>query len=186
MNIIGGQFRGRVIHMPDDIRPTNNKVRAALFEILKDRIQGAMFLDLYAGSGAIGIEALSRGAKRVDFVENQPKCMAMLNRNLKDLGISQEYSHIYKSDAARAIKLFSKNRVLFDIIFMDPPYYKDLAKNTLIEISSCDILTANAFVVSEVFKKDFLPDQIGNLKKFRTYRYGDTMLEIFVKHEFIS
>jgi len=180
MRIIGGKFKGRTIAMPKGIRPTSDKVREALFEILKARIKDSSFLDLYCGGGAIGIEAFSRGAKGTTFVDNGAKCISVLRKNLAQLDIlDSSCINIYNKDAIKLPGIFQPKSAVFDIVFLDPPYYRDIAKNTLIAISNCDILARNAILVAEVYKKDILPEEIGILKKFRTSRYGDTNLEFY-------
>jgi 16S rRNA (guanine966-N2)-methyltransferase len=182
MKIIAGEYKGRIIDMPAGIRPTSSKVREALFEILKSRIKGAKFLDLYCGSGAMGIEALSRGAEKTVFVDNNHSCISILKRNLSKLGASQSSYDIYNKDCIDAFRrggTLCRPYNLFDIIFLDPPYYKDLAKNTLIGLSDYDILTPNALVIAEVFKKEGLPEELGFFRKIRSYKYGDTLLEFF-------
>lgn len=185
MRIIGGEFKGRVIDMPRQIRPTSDKAREALFEILKPRIEGASFLDIYCGSGAIGIEAFSRGAKGIDFIDNNPICINKLKKNLAGLGIMDTSSiNIYNMDALLALRHLEENSRLYDIIFMDPPYYRDIARNALIALSNYAILTPNVVIVAETHKKDVLPEEIGMLAKARVSRYGDTKLEFFevIKH----
>lgn len=180
MRIISGKLKNRIIAMPKLIRPTSDKVREALFEILKNCIEGSNFLDLYSGSGAIGIEAFSRGAKSVTFVDNNFRCIKVLKDNLQKCGISEVSTiHIYNMEALSSLELFEKKGFSFDIIFLDPPYYKDTAKNTLIAISRCDILPRNAIVILEVYKKENLDEEVGTLRKFRSSRYGDTKLEFF-------
>lgn len=180
MRIIAGKFKGRTIDMPKGIRPTPQKVREALFEILKNRLEGASFLELYCGSGAIGIEAFSRGAENVTFVDNDAKCIGILKKNLRQLDIMDSSTlNIYNMDAIKALGEIKKSCLPFDIVFLDPPYYKDIAKNTLIALSDYDILTCNALVVAEVYKKDILPEEFGRFKKIRTSNYGDTKLEFF-------
>lgn len=182
MKIIGGNFKGREIRMPKGIRPTSDKVREALFEILKDRIEGASFLDLFCGSGAMGIEALSRGANTVSFVDSNFLAVSVLKKNLSLLDISGSYNiDIYKKEAIGALPDIERSGSLFDIIFLDPPYNRGMAKNSLIAISRCDILARNPIIVAEIYKKEILPETIGSLTKIRTSRYGDTVLEFFVK-----
>ena len=181
MRIIAGGYKGRIIEMPDGIRPTSDKVRESLFEILKNRIEGASFLDLYSGSGAVGIEALSRGAKKVVFVDNNRNCISVLKANLAKLGISESSYDIYIKDCINGIKTLQRSGSCFDTVFLDPPYYMDLAKNTLIELSGCDILTPNALIIAEVFKKEGLPEESGVFKKIRSSKYSDTLLEFFRK-----
>jgi len=166
--------------MPKAIRPTSGKVRESLFEILKGRIEGSSFLDLYCGSGAVGIEAFSRGAKTVSFVDNNPNCIKILKKNLAQLDILDlSIVNIYKKDVLSSIGAFKRP---FDIIFLDPPYYKQIAKNTLMAISNYDILARNTLIAVETYKRDILPEEVGILKKFRASLYGDTKLEFF-RHE---
>jgi len=181
MKIIAGNYKGRIIEMPGGIRTTSDKIRKSLFEILKNRIGGAIFLDLYCGSGAIGIEALSRGAEKTVFIDNSHNCVSVLKRNLDKIRISQSLYDIYNKDCINGIAMLQKPGCFFDIVFLDPPYYTDLAKNTLIGLSSCDILTPNALVIAEVFKKEGLPEELGDFKKIRSSKYGDTLLEFFRK-----
>lgn len=181
MKIIAGEYKGRIIEMPDGIRPTSDKVRNALFEILKNRIEGAIFLDLYCGSGAMGIEALSRGAKKAVFIDNDHSSVSILKRNLNKLGASQSSYDIYIKDCVNGMGTIQSSGGYFDIVFLDPPYYKDLAKNTLIGLSGCDILSPDAVVIAEVFKKENLPEELGVFRKTRSYKYGDTLLEFFRK-----
>ncbi len=182
MRIIAGKFKGRVIGMPKGIRPTSDKVREALFEILKDRIEGASFLDLYCGSGAMGIEAFSRGAKSVIFADASFKCTKVLKENLTKLDILDLSNiDIYARDSFKVLREFEKESCCFDLVFLDPPYYKDMAKNTLIALSNYDILARNAIVIAEIYKKENLPEEVGRLKKVRTSKYGDTILEFFTK-----
>ena len=181
MKIIAGEYKGRIIEMPKGIRPTSDKVRESLFEILKNKIGGTSFLDLYCGSGAMGIEALSRGAEKAVFIDNNRNCVSVLKRNLDKMGISQSSYNIYIKDCINGIGMFKESGSSFDIVFLDPPYYTDLAKNTLIGLSSCDILTPNALVIAEVFKKEGLPEELGDFRKIRSSKYGDTLLEFFKK-----
>jgi len=167
--------------MPQGIRPTLNKVREALFDILRDAIKERSFLDLYCGAGAVGIEALSNGAGFVSFVDSSSRCISILKKNLNSLKIDMKspYINIYNMDGIKALDMFNSLKTPFDIIFLDPPYNRGIAKNTLIKISSCDILTPNAIVIAEIYKKEALPDLIGPLVKARTYKYGDTVLEFY-------
>lgn len=181
MKIIAGEYKGRIIEMPKGIRPTSDKVREALFEIIKNYIEGAKFLDLYCGSGAIGIEALSRGAEKAVFVDNNHSRVSVLKMNLNKLGIPVTSYDIYNKDCVNNINMFQRLGISFDIVFIDPPYHMGLAKNTLIGLSCCDILSPNALIVAEVFKKESLPEELGTFKKIRSSKYGDTLLEFFRK-----
>jgi len=186
MRIIGGEFRGRIIKMPRSVkvRPTQDRVREAIFNIIKELVPGSKALDLYAGSGAFGMEALSRGAHSVIFVDNNIYCIRVVKSNLSLLGERGKFSQVIKRDALRAISGFEKGKK-FDIIFLDPPYYKDMAKNCLLKIDACDILSHHGLIIAEHFAKDRMPEATVNLKLFREKKYGDTVLSFYrkTKHE---
>ncbi len=164
--------------MPAGIRPTQDKVRKALFDILGD-IEGLSFLELFAGSGAIGFEAVSRGVKDLTLVEYGRDCLLAIKNNIESLKVKA--CGVYPIEAEKAIKVLHKEARLFDIIFLDPPYYKALSKKTLQTLSAYDILTKDGFIIVQHFKKDNLPDALGDLTLFRQSRYGDTMLSFYRK-----
>lgn len=178
MRIISGVYKGRLIKMPKGIRASRDKVRKALFDILGD-IEGLSFLELFAGSGAIAIEALSQGVKEVVLVERDPECIKIIKDNFSLLGCVG-YTLI-PLEGLQALKCLNKAGRKFDLIFMDPPYYQALAKKTLQILTSYDILTASGFIVVEHFKKDNLPDTLGDLVLFRQYKYADTILSFYRK-----
>lgn len=180
MRIIGGEHRSRLIEIPKGVatRPTQDKVRQAVFNILGD-VSGKAVLDLFAGSGAFGIEAVSRGASRATFVENNIKCLQVIKRNLDSLKIGMERYGIIRSDALGAPCKLAESGARFDIIFMDPPYYRDMAKNCLINIDSCDILPQFAMVVVEHHRKDGLPTGLKRLVLYKERKYGDTLITIY-------
>lgn len=176
MRVISGKYKGRIIKMPKGIRPTQDKVRKALFDILGD-VKGLSFLELFAGSGAVGLEALSQGAKQVVFVEEDQKCQEAIRKNLFVIGLSGY--RVIGLDAIGAIKRLKQNNEKFDIIFLDPPYYRKLAKKTLKTLVSYDILAPNGFIIVQHFKKNSLSNVVGDLKLFKQKRYGDTVLSFY-------
>jgi 16S rRNA (guanine966-N2)-methyltransferase len=180
MRIIGGEFRSRLISMPKgvDIRPTQDKVRGAIFNILGD-ITGRRVLELFGGSGALGIEALSRGACHATFVDNNSRCVNTITANLKSLGIEGSRCRVIRADALKIFAALEASDEEFDIIFMDPPYYQDLAKKCLINADSYDILSPIGLVIVEHFKKDIIPADLKALAFDRDRRYGDTVITIF-------
>jgi len=169
--------------MPLGIRPTQDKVKQALFNMIGDKIIDADFLELYAGSGKIGIEALKRGAKSVTFVESSPKCMKVLKENVSkvfpDHGLFPIHYSLLSVD--RAILRLTEQGKKFDIIFMDPPYYKEEAKNSLIILDNYDIYTDTSHIYVEHFKKDILPNQLKSLNLCKVKAYGDTFLTLYLK-----
>jgi 16S rRNA (guanine966-N2)-methyltransferase len=178
MKILGGKFRGRPLGMPRHIRPTQNKVRKAIFDIMGD-IEGLSFLELFAGSGAVGFEAASRGVGELTMVESDDRCLSVLKRNLAAFGVN---CGVYLKDAEGAIRYFHSAKKTFDIVFLDPPYYQELAKKALQTIGAYDILAPNGFVIVQHFKRDILPETAGNLRLLRQRSYGDTLLSIYQKN----
>lgn len=198
MHIISGIFKGKVIKIPKDIRPTQNKVREALFDILGD-IRGLSFLDLYAGSGAVGLEALSHTAGMTVFVERDRKYCLIIMESIEKLDIGSSVSlrasgiehrvSVITMDALRAISLFSHERRKFDMVFFDPPYHRDLpsdysgglAKKTLKVLSRYDIVSHNGLVISQHSKKDLLPEMSGDLCLIKQAKYASTALSFYKK-----
>jgi 16S rRNA (guanine(966)-N(2))-methyltransferase RsmD len=209
MRITTGKYKGRNLLMPKGIRPTQDKVRKAIFDILGD-IEGLSFLELYAGSGAVGLEALSRGAADVVMVELNRDCQVAIRKNMETLKAVS--CSLYPQEAEKAILRLHKDKRSFDIIFLDPPYYMgkvgtpgligkagvlpsaatpnlkgkvgvsvSLTKNTLQTLGAYDILAPNGLVIAQHFKRDDLPKEAGNLALIKESRYGDTILSIYRK-----
>lgn len=180
MRIIGGEFRSRLISMPKgvEMRPTQDKVREAVFNILGD-MTGKRVLELFAGSGAFGIEAISRGAGHATFVDNNFRCIDTIKENLGSLGIDSNRYDLVKADALKVLPKLLKDDKKFDIVFMDPPYYRELAKKCLINADAYDILSPIGLIVVEHFKKDILPTDLKTILFNQERRYGDTVITIF-------
>jgi 16S rRNA (guanine(966)-N(2))-methyltransferase RsmD len=184
MKIIGGQFKGRNFYMPAGIRPTQNLARGALFDLLGQDMGGVIFLDLFAGSGAVGLEAISRGAAKVMFVEKDPKCAAVITENMALLRTGPDKAgalpyELLSTDVFAAVKLLSRQEKRFDIIFIDPPYGLGLAKKALKTLEAYDILQPNYMVVIQHEKEEILPEQQGRFLLFRQKKYGGTVLTIY-------
>jgi len=179
MRIISGRFKGRYIKTKEKMRPTEAKLRKALFDILADKILGSRFLELFCGTGSVGIEALSRGAREVLFVENDRQCIKILKENLAS--IPHTIYSIFRCDVFKAIETLSKDKRKFDIVFLDPPYYRNLAKKTLNQLAKYDILTLRGIIVIQHHKKDKLAEKVGDLTVSRQEKYGDTILSFYIK-----
>jgi 16S rRNA (guanine966-N2)-methyltransferase len=190
MRIITGMYKGRQLKTPANIRPTEDRVRKALFDILGD-ISGLSFLELFAGSGSVGLEALSQGAASAVFVEKDRNCSIIIEQNIKSLvsktgddpspaaGLGLK-STILTDDAAAAVSRLAKQARKFDLIFADPPYYRGLSEKILQTVDEYDILVhASGFMVIQHFKKDPLPSKQGNLVLFKQSSYGDTVLSFY-------
>ena len=182
MRVIAGKFKSQVLKMPKGmkIRPTSQKVKAALFNMLGGELSGSSFLELFAGSGNVGIEALSRGANKVVFVECSRICIKTIKENLAKLKLlAKPDVVVLPVDVDRALIKLTQQGEKFDFVFLDPPYYQDKLKNCLIKLSHYDILNPRAYVIAERRKGQILPQQLAKLKVMFTKRYGDTALSFY-------
>jgi 16S rRNA (guanine966-N2)-methyltransferase len=181
MRIIAGTYRSRVLSAPAGLatRPTSDRLRETLFNVLAPKIDGAAFLDLYAGSGAVGLEALSRGAAPVTFVERAPAALKVLRVNLAALGIGNGFR--IHGGAVSAF-LQAKRAERFDVVFLDPPYDALPAYEhglRLLGGASSGILSEGAIVIAEHRRKVRLADRYGNLERTRLLEQGDAALSFF-------
>jgi 16S rRNA (guanine966-N2)-methyltransferase len=183
MRVITGEYKGRKLLSAKgaNIRYTADSVKKSLFSILRDAVPGARFLDLYAGSGNVGIEAISRGAEPVAFVDNNRACARTISANLELCGISPELPRIMllNMGISRAMEYFRRHNIQFDIIFLDPPYRRGLVGKSLKEISACGILSADGEVIAEHDVREDAPKQVGMLVMKRQRRYGTTLLSFY-------
>ncbi len=182
MKISSGAVKGRKIQYApgkSPLRPTSSKVREAIFNILGQRIQGARFLDLYAGTGIVGFEAFSRGASDVVFVEISRKYTAGIQQTIKKRAFPSEDIQVFNKKSLSFIAWAVENVSAFDIIFLDPPYHTDEILYALSAIGKFHILKQEGIVVAEHFTKRQLPERFYRLQKVKDYRYGDTMLSLY-------
>jgi len=178
VRISSGNLKGRkvkVCGVGKDLRPTSSKVRESLFNIIGPRIKGSAFVDLYAGTGAVGMEAMSREAHSVYFVEADRKTAKQIEDTLCDCGCRPK-ALIVNMKADRFIKKSAEEGKKFDIVFLDPPYAAGEVEPLLEALGKGDALADDAIVIAEHPSKSQLPDEVGVLKKRKTYRYGDTSL----------
>jgi len=180
MRITTGKYRNRKLFYPRSIRPTQDKVRKAVFDILGD-ISGLTFLELFAGSGAVGFEALSRGALELTMVESERDSVLAIKKNINALGASS--CNLYYLDAEKAVKLLARNKKRFDIIFLDPPYHLAKVKKILQTLEAYDILSPNGLILVQHSKLELLPGNSPNFSLIKEAKYGDTWLSIFRKEE---
>lgn len=180
MRVIGGDYRGRKLRAPAGraTRPTSDRVREALFDILARRVPGARFLDAYAGSGAVGIEALSRGAAECVFVESGRGAAGMLSSNLSSLGIADRTTLLEISFSRAGARLAAMGKT-FDLVFVDPPYGGDEIARALVLVSSMGILAPGGLLVAEHDAKDSLTESEGDLRRTRSVKYGGTRLTFY-------
>ncbi len=184
MRITGGSARGHTLLTPKSgsrsIRPTSDRTREALFNILAQEIAESRVLDLYAGTGSLGIEALSRGAALAVFVDQSRQALELIRANL-DHCFSSPQALLFQFNLTRSTSLQRlKNRLqpglLFDLVFLDPPYEKTLAQTTLQMVEKAGIVRNQGLVIVEERKDEQLPDQYGCLELVDQRRYGETGL----------
>ena len=174
LRVSGGEARGRRLKAPKNIRPTQGMVKQALFNMVGPRIEGARVLDLFAGSGAIGIEALSRGAASVTFVDQEPRGLAILRQNLDALGF-KERAHVVRGDVVRWVEASRDAVRAADFVFLDPPYEDVVLDRSL---KALDSGVENATVFAEHSRRQSLPS-LERLRVDRQRRYGDTVVTVF-------
>ena len=179
MRVIAGVAKGRRLKAPRGWpgRPTADRVKEALFNILSPRVPGSCFLDLFAGTGNVGIEALSRGAERAVFVERDARAVRAIHDNLAAAGCERR-AVVLKMDVPAAVREMSaKER--FDLIFVDPPYGMGMEVSALALIGQCGLLKSDGWVVVESGKRENLPADCAGMVLFRRERYGDTVLSFY-------
>jgi 16S rRNA (guanine(966)-N(2))-methyltransferase RsmD len=185
MRIISGKFKSRKIDFPKNklTRPMTDRTKETLFNIVGSFVFGKHVLDLYAGSGSLGLESLSRGAISATFVDQAPWAQKVIEKNLASLGISNQGT-ILMRDISSAIKKLEKTGQGFSLIFVDPPFMKGLVKKTLLRLDASDIVLPFAQVVVGHMWREELPNaELKNLKWVRTKRIGQACLSFFFRLE---
>lgn len=183
MRIISGSARGRKIGTPRGtrVRPTSDRVKEAIFNVLnslKGSIEGAQVLDLFAGTGNLGIEALSRGAAHVVFVDSHKESAAQVKKNLEETSFSAG-AEVILLDSVKAIAFLARKNRHFDLVFLDPPYSMSLAEKALRALADEDILDDSSLIVAETDSREQLPLKIGRLTQFDRRTYGDTAISFY-------
>ncbi|HEY1732162.1 MAG TPA: 16S rRNA (guanine(966)-N(2))-methyltransferase RsmD [Terriglobales bacterium] len=183
VRVIAGQFRSRPLQsVPGiDLRPTSDRLRETLFNVLgaaRD-LSEIVWLDLYAGTGAVGIEALSHGARQVYFVESEKKHARLLRENLNSLGISAGFE-VHEREVAKVLPLLDSTGVVCDVCFLDPPYrMRGLYDQTLGFLAQSHLLQSSTIVVAEHEKKFDLGERFGALLRYRRLEQGDAVLSFY-------
>lgn len=185
MRVISGAARGtRLMDLGDaDIRPTLDRVKESFFNQVGPDLTGLSFLDLFAGTGSMGIEALSRGAEQVVFVEQNSQAQSLITRNLEKCRMTVEDQtmrwDLIKSDALESLSLLREKAMAFDLIYVDPPFADDLYEPCLTRLSDSGILKEEAWVIVEHFHKTDFQERYAKLKTFKDRRLGDSCLSFF-------
>ena len=179
MRIITGEYRGRRLESPAgyDVRPTSDKVKEAVFNIIMNEVWDATCVDLFAGTGNLGLEALSRGAKKCYFGDHSRESINLIKNNVK-MCRAEDKSVIIAGDYS---KILSRINEKVDIFFLDPPYKDGLYENCLEIIDSLDLLSEEGIIVAEHGVRDYVPETVGSLEIIKERKYGKIMVTIYAK-----
>ncbi len=180
LRVISGSARGHKLKTIKgiDTRPTSDKVKESIFNIIATEIIDSNVLDVFAGTGSLGIEALSRGAKKAVFIDKSMDSCDIIRENLAHTKLADR-AEIYSKDYKSGIERLYRNGYKFDLIFLDPPYNKNFIQNTLKLVTKNDIISDDGIIVVEHSHSDGLPESCGKLKAVDTRKYGDTMITIY-------
>jgi len=182
LRVISGTAKGRNLKMPKgvEVRPITDMIKEALFNILAQDVPDSRFLDLFAGSGGVGIEALSRGASQVIFVDLSPICVKTISENLTHCGFTDGYT-VYKQDAVQAIRLLQQRQSEFDLIYIDPPFHEKELYNQIWQVLNEHQLLAEEFsqLIIRAPKNLKLPETGARLYQSQVRKYGDSILYFY-------
>jgi 16S rRNA (guanine(966)-N(2))-methyltransferase RsmD len=185
MRVIAGKYRSRPLHSLRGmyIRPTSDRLRETLFNVLTagtpSALEGSVWLDLFAGTGAVGIEALSRGARQVHFVESSKSAVEVIRRNVRSLGLTQGFE-ILQQELPRALRRLEQQGVAADVVFLDPPYRVNNAyTETLQGLAASSLIEAMSLVIAEHEKKFDPGEEFGALRRVRRLVQGSTALSFY-------
>jgi 16S rRNA (guanine966-N2)-methyltransferase len=186
MRVIAGKYRSRQLKSLKSValRPTSDRLRETLFNILGDLVVGSRFIDAFAGTGAVGIEALSRGAREALFIEKHSSTAALIKKNLESLQINKNEARVLPIDVLHALELLAKedfqSREVPDILFLDPPYdHAPEYARVLSFLGSATLLNEGALVIAEHRRNFQLPEAVENLQRVRVLRQGDATLSFY-------
>ncbi len=183
MRIVAGRFKGRVLisFQEDHIRPTTNRVKESLFNKWMQYVDGARVLDLFSGTGSLGIEALSRGATHVDFVEAHSKSIAILKKNIELLKLSPAEYSITKTDVISFLKKYQGEP--YDLILADPPFTEKMAHDVMHALDNSVCFSPQTLIAIESQKKERIDENYQQLFRYDMNDYGDKVLSFFTKKE---
>ena len=183
MRIIAGEFKGRrLAAVKGRVRPTSDRVREAIFSVLGAAVVEAAVLDLFAGTGALSLEALSRGAKHAVLVEEHGTALKILRDNIDTLDLESR-TRVLPLPVTRALKTLAAQGEQFSLVFLDPPYERGLVPKTLAALQDSSLLLPKARVVAEHSQRETLPELVGRLNLSQSRRYGDTQVAFYQVRE---
>ena len=180
MRIIAGKFGGRRLKAVPGMktRPTTDKVKESMFNIIGPYFDGGNVLDLFAGSGGLSIEAVSRGADQAFMIDRQYQAIKTIKENV-EVTREPEHFHIFKTDARKALQKFAENGTKFDLVFLDPPYKQQKIVDDLLKMSTMNLLNPGTTIMCETDQDANLPEQIDGFEFYKIVTYGITVLTIY-------
>ena len=180
MKILTGSLRGRRITFrpSPELRPTSDKARKAIFDMFQGEMEGKRVLDLFSGTGALGLEALSQGAEQVTFVDSDRAQCRDISANLEQVGLTARTT-VVCADALEALRRLSVSGPSFDFVFIDPPYDDGMASKSMEKLAALGLVSKDGFALVECRKRHDLPEVFGELKLLRDKRYGQTKILIY-------
>ncbi|GGG12745.1 16S rRNA (guanine(966)-N(2))-methyltransferase RsmD [Paenibacillus abyssi] len=180
MRVIAGEAKGRPLKaVPGNhTRPTTDKVKEAMFSMIGPFFDGGIALDLFAGTGGLGIEALSRGVERAVFIDLDRHSIEVIRRNVEAAGMTGR-AEIYKNEAERAIKLLQKRELSFSLVFLDPPYKLKNADALMLELAQRGMLEEDAIIVVEHESGHRYAEQFGGFEQYKQSQYGETTVSVY-------
>lgn len=186
MRVIAGTAKGKRLKAPSGLntRPVTDMIKEALFNVLGAQVSGSRFLDLFAGSGSVGIEALSRGAALVVFIDRDSRAAAVVKDNLNNCGFDQARYEVYRNDVFKAIDILERRRAKFDYIYIDPPFTdEEIFDRILHRIDQAKIMNSKGIVIIRTRRKRVLPGDLNFLKAYRVNDYGESTLHYYNRNE---
>ncbi|WCN39045.1 16S rRNA (guanine(966)-N(2))-methyltransferase RsmD [Aneurinibacillus uraniidurans] len=182
MRVVSGSKKGHPLQAVSGkgTRPTVDKVKESIFNMIGPYFDGGLALDLYAGTGGLGIEALSRGVERCIFIDANRKAVSVVYKNLDATGL-RDQAEVYCNDANRALNALAKRELVFDLVFLDPPYAEQKIESQLGIMNDHGLLASGALIVAEHDAKDKMCEQIADIVKIRETTYGQTVITIYRK-----
>ena len=180
MKVLTGFLKGRLIQLPDspNLRPTSDLVRKAIFDTLQGVVEGKTVLDLFSGTGALGFEALSLGAKEVLWVEADRPQAEAIEESIRQLGV-EEAGRVFQQDVFKALESLGRQGRVFDIVFLDPPYHQGFGQKALRRVSELGLCKSGGFAVLETHKTEDPLEQLGVFKCLKTKKHGDTKISFY-------
>lgn len=182
LRVISGSAKGKKLKAPSGIttRPITDMIKEALFNILGSDVNGSCFLDLFAGSGSIGIEALSRGAHLVIFIDRDAAANRIIRSNLDNCGFNAERYEVHRNDVFNAVNALQKRNMKFDFIYIDPPFTdEDIFERVLFKIDDSNIIKTDSIIIIRTRRNKKLPENLQQIKSSRINNYGESTLHFY-------